>query len=122
MFTWKQITLGTVVNRYEQKHLLWPQPLILKNNQEGKREDEKEQFINDMLRAHAGRNTPGSIVLLLALNSETSHERCVSQKRVLPTPLRHDGRACRNVLDGCACRDVILENRLLIHRWDFCLG
>lgn len=66
-----------------------------------------------MLRAPAGRNTPGSIVLLLALNSETSHERCVSQERVSPTPLRHDGRACR---------DVILENELLIHHWDFSLG
>lgn len=92
--------------------------------QEGKREDEREQFIrgNDVLRAPAGQNMPGSIVLLLALNSETSHERCVSQERVLPTPLRHDGRACREVLDGRACRDVILENRLLIHHWDFCQG
>lgn len=115
MFTWKQITPGPVVNGHERKHLLWPQTLILKNNQEGKKEDEREQFIrgNDMLIGHAGQNTPGSIVLLSALNAETSHERCVSQEKVSPTPLRHDGRACR---------DVILENRLLIHHWDLCLG
>lgn len=61
-----------------------------------------------MLRAHAGQNMPGSTVLLLALNSETSHGRCMSQEKVSLTPLRRDGRACR---------DVILENWLLIHHW-----
>lgn len=69
MFTWQQITPLPVVNGYEQKHLLWPQTLINKHRQKGKREDEREEFIrgNEMLRAHTGWSTPGSIVLLLAL-------------------------------------------------------
>lgn len=45
--------------------------------------------------------------------TQKHHMKGVSQEKVSPTPLRHDGRACR---------DVILENRLLIHHWDLCLG
>lgn len=57
-----------------------------------------------MLRAPTGQNMPGSIVVLSPLNSEMPRERCVSQEQVSPTPLRHDGRACRDILDGRACR------------------
>jgi len=56
MFTWKQTTHGPVLNGLGQRHLLWPWTLILKNNQEENREDEREGFIrsNDVLRAPAG--------------------------------------------------------------------
>lgn len=84
----------------------------------------RKEFVrgNDALGAHAGPNMPGSLVLPLAPNSETSHERRVSQEKVPPTPLRHDGRACRGISGGRAFRDVLLENQLLIDHWDFCRG